>query len=380
MSGLNSGRDKVVITGCKHYHPEEVRQGLKEIFKPFGGIEAVINRGQKVLIKPNLLAAVPPAEAVTTHPLIVQVLVEMIQEAGGKVFIGDSPGNDGQELAHRVSGLDEVMKKTGAEMLIFEKIQEVESTISGLKTLPLAAELDEVDLVINVGKLKTHSLTGMTGAVKNLFGCVVGGNKKRFHLEHPLPFDFSRLLLGVSLAVKPAFSVLDAVVGMEGPGPRRGKPRQLGLLMGSPSPVALDTVAAEVLGFSPDQVTTVAAARALKLTGAEQADIDLVGLSIEEAKVADFDRGPAATGKLSWLVALFPVAILRNIFYARRPYPLVNRERCTGCGICREACPTQLIRITDGKASIEHYECIRCYCCHELCPQGAIMLVSSPSN
>ncbi len=380
MSGLNSGREKVVITGCRHYHPVEVRQGLREIFKPFGGIESVIGRGQKILIKPNLLAAVPPAEAVTTHPLVVRVLAEMIQEAGGKVFIGDSPGSDRQELAHRVSGLEEVMKKTGAEMLVFEKIKEVESTIRGLKAIPLAAELDEVDLVINVGKLKTHSLTGMTGAVKNLFGCVVGANKKRFHLEHPLPLDFSRLLLSVSLAVKPAFSVLDAVVAMEGPGPRRGKPRQLGLLMGSPNPVALDTVAAEVLGFFPEQVTTVAAARDFKLNGADPDDIDLVGLSIEEARVTDFDRGPAATGKLSRLFALLPVAMLKNFFYARRPYPQVNRERCTGCGICREACPTQVIRITDGLASIEHYECIRCYCCQELCPHGAIMLVNSPSH
>ncbi len=364
----------VSLVRCRRYHPQTVRHSLQQLLEPFGGVGALVKPGQKVLLKPNLLAAAPPAEAVTTHPLVVKVLTEMIQERGGKVLIGDSPGNDRQEEAHRIGGLQRVMMETGAEMLLFKEIKDVKVNGFSEIIIPLAAELDCVDLVINVAKLKTHALTGLTAAVKNVYGCVIGNHKRRFHLEHPLPLDFSRLLINVFLAVKPAFSIIDAVVAMEGTGPRRGKPRQLGLLMASPNAVALDSVAAEITGFRPDQVTTVAAARALKLPGSNFLDVHIEGLSLEESRVHDFDRGPADSGNISHLIVNFPLAWFRNMIYARRPYPCVDSMFCNGCGVCFENCPAQVIDFSSGIPDLDLYNCIRCYCCQELCAQGAIKL------
>lgn len=364
----------VSLARCRRYNLLEVRKAFLELLEPFGGISAIVKPGQRVLLKPNLLAAAPPAEAVTTHPLVVKVLTELVQETGGKVFIGDSPGNDQQQEAHRVGGMQKVMAETGAEMLLFRGIKEVKVNGFSARVIPLASELDQVDLVINLAKLKTHALTGLTAAVKNVYGCVAGNNKKRFHLEHPLPLDFSRLLVDVCLAVKPAFSIIDAVVAMEGTGPRRGKPRQLGLLMASPNAFALDSVAAEITGFRPEQMTTVAAARELKLPGSNINELSIKGLPLDHCRVSNFDRGPADSGKVSRLLTNFPLAWFRNMIYARRPYPRIDSTLCNGCGVCYENCPAQVIDFSGDIPDLDLYDCIRCYCCQELCAQGAIKL------
>ncbi|MBW6463680.1 MAG: DUF362 domain-containing protein [Firmicutes bacterium] len=371
---MQSVKPRVYITRCSRYHYDEMRLSLIKLLDPFGGINALVSSGQKVLLKPNLLAAASPAEAVTTHPLVVKIMADLVTEAGGKVYIGDSPGSDSQDKAHQAAGYRQVMDETGAEMLLLNEVKEKKSHGNRVRVIPLAAELDRVDLIINLAKLKTHSLTGMTAAVKNVYGCVPGNHKKRFHMEHPLPLDFSKLVVDICLAVKPAFSIIDAVVSMEGVGPRRGKPRQTGLLLASENPFALDTVAAEIFGFMAEQVSTIAAARALNLTGSVLEDINLEGLLVDDYRIKDFDRGVVAAGKVSKLITNFPLAWLRNMRYARRPYPVLDRDLCTGCGVCAENCPLQIISFEGLIPDIDHHECIRCYCCQELCAEGAIKL------
>jgi uncharacterized protein (DUF362 family)/NAD-dependent dihydropyrimidine dehydrogenase PreA subunit len=364
----------VAVERCLRYEMNEVREALRKVLQPFGGLESFVTPGQKVLIKPNLLAAAAPAEAVTTHPAVIRALVEMVQEAGGEAFIGDNPGNDDQAETLKKAGLQEIIDQSGAQALIFKGSKDHQGSGFQERLIPLARELDQVDLVINAAKLKTHALTGLTGAVKNNYGLLFGNIKKRYHMEHPLPLDFSRLLIDIYLAAKPALSILDAIVAMEGTGPRRGKPRQLGLLMASNNAVALDSVAAEITGFLPAQVTTIAAARELKLSGAFLEDIEIRGLQLEESRVKDFDRGPGGHGKISRLIASFPLAYFRNLLYARRPYPRVDPELCVECGICAENCPLRVIDCSCGIPEFDLYECIRCYCCQEHCAEGAIKL------
>ncbi len=370
MSAFN--KEIVTIARCNRYDPGEVRTALEKIFSPYGGITSLIGSDKKVLLKPNLLAAASPVENVTTHPTIVKVITEMFQEAGNRVYIGDSPGFDAQEKAHRKSGLEEVIKATNAEALYFSN--PVYKKIAGfkLKEIPLAPELDQVDLVVNLAKLKTHSLTGMTAAVKNIYGCVPGTIKARFHFEYPLPKDFSKVLLDVYFAVRPVFSIIDAIVAMEGAGPRKGRPRQVGLLMGASCAVALDLVAATVIGFSPEQVSTLAAAKELNLKGTDINEITIKGLRLKDCQVKNFDRGPASSGHLSRMLALFPFARLKDFIAARRPYPCIKTASCSGCRACYEACPAQAVDLKGMIPDIDEKKCIRCYCCQEFCNQGAI--------
>jgi uncharacterized protein (DUF362 family)/NAD-dependent dihydropyrimidine dehydrogenase PreA subunit len=301
-------------------------------------------------------------------------MADLIREAGGQVYIGDGPGSDEQEYAHRVAGYEKICEETGAKLLIFREIIESVAPNTPSLILPLAAELEQVDLVINAAKFKTHPLTGMTAAVKNMYGVVAGKNKKRFHLEHPLPLDFSRVLIEVCLAAKPAFSIIDAVVAMEGLGPRRGKPRQVGLLLGSVNPFALDHVMAEIAGFRTEQVTTLMVAEQMNIPGSKSEEITVHGLNTDQCFLKNFDRGALTEGRVNRLLTNLPLAWLRNMLYARRPYPYIDQEFCTSCGECLENCPLQIITAEGKIPEIDHYECIRCYCCQEVCASGAIKL------
>lgn len=371
---VNNERDLVSLVRCSRYHAQTIRESLLHLFQPWGGIGYFIQPGFRVLLKPNLLTAAPPEEAVTTHPLVLRGLTELIQEAGGRVLIGDSSGSGTPERVNRITGIEEVIRETGAEQILFDKINHVRFQGKKTRTLPLAGALEEVDLIFNVAKLKTHTLTGLTAAVKNTYGCIVDKHKSRLHYEYPLPMDFAHLLLDIYLAVKPALSVIDAVIAMEGTGPRSGRPRRVGLLMAGPNGVAVDCVAASITGFHPEQVSTIAAARRRSLPGTELSKIRIEGIPLADASIPDFDQGAVAAGKVGRLVTRFPGSWLRNYMRRRRPFPQVNAEKCTRCGICFQHCPPQIIQLQENEASIDRSRCIRCYCCQELCPHGAIDL------
>jgi len=364
----------VSIVRCKRYHLDSVRESFKQLLKPWGGIETFIKPGQKVLLKPNLLAAARPEEAVTTHPVIMKVMTELVRDAGGQVFIGDSPGRDNDEYVYRETGMQAVAEETGAQLIRFDQFYQKDYYGIKRRKLDLATALDQVDIVFNMAKLKTHSLTGLSGAVKNVYGCIVGPKKGKLHFDYPLPADFSRLLIDVFLAVNPVFSIIDAIIAMEGMGPRSGKPKNTGLLLASPNAFALDRVAAAVVGFKPEWVSTLQVAKEQSLPGTDISEIIINGLTLKESFIKDFDPGAAVSGGLGPLITRFPLAWLRKLADRRRPYPRINEKLCTSCAECIEGCPAQIIWFEAGIPDIELNSCIRCYCCLEFCPQGAIQL------
>ncbi len=372
----------VSVTDCRSYTFPGLQQSVKELLKPFGGLEYFFSSGARVLIKPNLLAAASPEEAVTTHPALVKALVVAAQEAGAKVYLGDSPIRGSLEEVARTAGMEELLRETGTLLLPFKKIKNI-SFPKGRKCqeFPLAAEALEMDFIINVGKLKTHSLTGLTAAVKNCYGLLVDKHKMRYHARYPSVHDFADMLLDLYLAVKPGFSVMDAVVAMEGHGPRKGTPKAVGALLASPNAVALDAAIAQLAGYSTHEVSTLQAASRRGLPGYDLGELEIEG-PLETLRRTDFDKGPS-TGGWSFLWRFAP-SWLRNTQQRRRPWPVVGEE-CNLCRACLEYCPVGVMYVADemqqkdnlGKkesVKIQHEKCLRCYCCHEICPRGAIKL------
>lgn len=365
----------VSINRCNSYHLQTVTESLTELFKPWNGIGYFVKPGQKVLLKPNLLAAARPEEAVTTHPIVIKALAMIVREAKGIVYIADSPGTDDPDLVYQKTGMQEVAGETKSTLIRFDHNTNKDYYInSDHGKFKLASTLDQMDLIINVAKLKTHPLTGLTAAVKNTYGCIAGKKKALLHVEHPLPKSFSRLVLDVYLAVKPGLSIIDAVVSMEGVGPRSGNPRHTGLLLASPNAIAVDRIAAEITGFYTEEVPTLTAAKEKGLTGTDLKEITTKGLSLNESKIKNFNKGLAAGGNIGRLVANFPLARFRGWARNRRPYPEIDENKCINCGKCVKDCPAQIIIAGQPIPDIEISSCIRCYCCREFCPEGAIIL------
>jgi len=354
----------VTVAACSAYEPEAVRRAVRGVVAPLGGIARFVRPGMRVLLKPNLLTVADRERAVTTHPLVVQAVAEMVQQAGGEVWIGDSPAGSVESgpRVWRASGMADVAARTGARLVHFDGV--AWKRLGGNDYF-IARPLFEADLVINLPKLKTHVLTLYTGAVKNLFGAIPGTRKRQVHYRAPGAQDFGRALVDVLELLSPGLTVLDGVLGQEGNGPGGGgTPRRYGFLAASTDPVALDTVVTRAMGYRPGEVIHLAQAGARGLGVADDKLIRVEG----EQKVLDL--GPVRLPVVGRFLRI-PAWMAAPLRPATRVRPRLKVSSCTGCGRCAEVCPREAI--APGKPP--HFDlerCVGCLCCVEVCPRGAI--------
>ena len=354
----------VSVVPCKTYKPDTVRQAVTAVLAPLGGISRFVRPGMQVLLKPNLLAAADLERAITTHPAVVQAVVELVQEAGGTALIGDSPGGPAKNgpLVYHRSGMAEIAECTGARLVPFDSM--VWKRLNGNDYL-IARPVLEADLVINLPKLKTHILTLYTGAVKNLFGTIPGTRKREVHCRAPGVRDFSQALVDVLELVRPGLTLMDGVLGQEGNGPGMGgTPRRYGCLAASEDPVALDAVIAGALGYRSGDVLHLAQAGD---RGLGVSDLDALQIAGERRPL---DFGTVSLPKAHWYFRV-PAWASAPLHGAIRLRPRLDLSACVGCSACVEVCPREAI--TPGQPPLFDLDrCIGCFCCAEVCPQGAI--------
>jgi len=356
----------VCIERCDSYDRTAVRSAVQRAVDRLGGMERFVRPGARVLIKPNLLSAKTPDRAVTTHPEVVRAVAEMVLEAGAVPRIGDSPSAAYKGIEHlwQETGMRNVADELNVELVSFEKEAPVRVQAGGMEFY-LARPVVEADAIVSLPKFKTHSLCVFTGAIKNLYGTLPGMMKAEYHRKFPKPQSFNPILPRLYEAVKPAVSIMDAVVGMEGDGPAAGAPKQIGAILASEDAVALDSVCAHIAGLDPLKVP------ALRL-GAEQgigvADLDrirVVGTPMADVKPARFRL--ARTTPLRFLPE-FLLALVRPFVWIRPRFG----PACQGCGLCVKKCPVQALRLENKRPVLDANKCIECLCCHELCPSDAV--------
>ncbi len=358
----------VSLQSLADYDAERVKDALYLLLEPLGGISNYVKPGQKVLIKPNLLAGKSPEKAVTTHPEIVRQTILLVQSAGGKVSVGDSPGLGTPEHVARKCGILDVVKETGARFAPFDKSIPISLVNGTFHQFEVAKEALEAEVIINLPKLKTHQMMGYTGAVKNLFGLVVGMRKVRLHLQAGTDKAFFALML-LELAERfpPALSIMDAVVGMEGNGPGNGDPVHLGALLASPHAVALDTVATNMVSLPEKRVWTQNIARQTGRQGVSLHELELHGVPLKELQTTRFR--PAKNADINFGLPNQVKNLLKNAITAQ---PEITRT-CQRCGHCVTHCPPQVMTLDSQNVKIDYGRCIRCFCCQELCPHDAIV-------
>ncbi len=364
--------ERVALVNCPDYGRERVEAAVREIFEQFGGIQQIVRPGMRVLVKLNLLMKRKPERATTTHPEVARAIAQAVQQAGGVAILADSPGGPFTRGmlsgVYETCGIRAVAEETGCQLNDdFSTATRFYPEAVVAKHLDVIGVLDHVDTVICVGKLKTHGLTTMTGCVKNLFGLVPGTTKVEYHARYPQTDVFSDMLVDLCGCVKPCFSILDAIEGMEGEGPSGGQPRRIGALIGGTNAHLVDAVGARLIGLRAEEVTTLLAAKRRGLL----VPYECVGDPIEPLIQRDFDI-PMRSRKSGW------VSWVNRLPQAFRPRPVFTHRQCDGCGTCVRACPGKAITMdAANRPHIQLKKCIRCYCCQELCPKTDIEISRS---
>jgi uncharacterized protein (DUF362 family)/Pyruvate/2-oxoacid:ferredoxin oxidoreductase delta subunit len=368
----------VTLVRCTKYGLEQTEAAVRRSVDLLGGMGRFVKPGQRVLVKPNLLSASDPARAVVTHPTVVRAVVKLAQEAGGLVLVADNPfvpplTQSAWESIYERTGLAAVAAETGAELntrLIPQQRAHPDGWL--IKLVDTTGFLTESDVVISVPKLKTHGFMRFTGAVKNLFGTVPGTTKAGYHVKLQTVDRFADMLLDLASFVRPALSVMDAIVGMNGDGPSAGQPFPIGAILAGPDPVALDVAALSLVGHDPISVPVVNKAAARGWTTGHAGDLSILGDDLAALRVTGFDLPVGGRSEMD-LVPEFLLPLATRLLVAS-PYVTA---RCTGCGVCIENCPVGTIARVGERAQILLSDCIRCYCCHEGCPEQAIELRQS---
>jgi len=360
-------KSKVALVRCPDYGHQTLTKAVRDSFSLIGGLGSIIKKKDLVLIKPNLLAAKRPDQAITTHPEVVAATVEEVKKVGGRPVIGDSPGGVRQDLKEvwSTTGMQEISERTGASLVSMEASGSWRKTRSG-QVYYISKVAMEADVILNLPKLKTHSLVLFTGAVKNMFGVIPGFHKKEIHLNNPRAAPFSAALVDIFSFVVPQITLMDAVEGMEGDGPSSGVKRKVGLLLAGRDAVAVDAVAALAVGIDPLEIHTcqMAARRGLGVSSPNL--IEVVGDSLENLMIKEFIRPRTS---LSSRIPKPLAQLVKRFVYIR---PQVLAEICTNCNTCVESCPTGALSPGSTYPQFRPRKCIGCLCCNELCPQSAI--------
>ena len=371
-----SKTDAVSVKRLSEYTPDGARKALEDVLAPIGGLD-FIKEGMRVVIKANLVSAMKPDEAATTHPTLLCALCDMLSERGAEVVIGDSPGGLYNAAfvgrVYTVTGIRECESHGAVLNTDFSEKVASYPEAKVLKDFTYTGYLDNADVIINFCKLKSHGMMGMSCAAKNMFGAIPGVIKPEYHFRFPKYEDFADMIVDLDEYFHPTLSIADAVVGMEGNGPTAGTPKAMNCLIASPSPHNLDMVAAHILGFTKDELPILDAAYRRDLVPEKFDDVPLFG-DAESLVLEDFERVVErrslqfqGDGKnpIKRIFGKIAGALLKT-------RPVLKKDLCVGCGICAGICPAKAIVIKNKRAIIDRGACIRCFCCQEFCPKSAM--------
>ncbi|NCO76454.1 MAG: DUF362 domain-containing protein [Cyanobacteria bacterium] len=278
---------QVSFIKAQSYELKDLRTSIENLLLPFGGISAFVKKGDRVLLKPNLLTASRPTKECTTRKEIVYCIAQMVQEVGGKPFLGDSPAFGSAKGVAKANGYLPLCEALNLPIIEFNA-QKYPIDNDNFNHLRLSKEAMEADVIINLPKIKSHMQLTMTMGVKNLFGCVPGKMKAWWHMEAGKDASrFGEMLVETAKAIKPDLTIIDGIIAHEGNGPSAGEPRELGILGASSNVFALDVAIADILNVSSEIVPTLVAQKKLGLCS-ELKEIEFPLLKPEDLRVENW--------------------------------------------------------------------------------------------
>jgi uncharacterized protein (DUF362 family)/Pyruvate/2-oxoacid:ferredoxin oxidoreductase delta subunit len=372
---------RVSVCRCPDYQPAYMTRAVEKILSALEPLP--LSKGARVLLKPNCLSADHgPDQPVNTRVEVIEAVGDyLLNRHQVKLVIADSSGMGSYgktKRAYTIMGLDQAAVRLKAELVNLEELRVIELQSPEGQILPkfMATDLlEQVDAIVNLPKMKTHILTGITGAIKNCLGLLPGSLKRAVHkiafsgpaMSQALVDIFS----GIRAKVPLTLNLMDGVIAMEGIGPGHGQARQTGWLLASTDPVALDVAAASIMGFNPARVLTIVLATKAGLGIADPSRIELRGADWSELPVPGFKH--PFTRSREWAERVIPTWLIGRAYdWLYEAKPRWRPEQCQECGLCVQACPAQALTLSDQGLALNQELCIECYCCLEHCPHEGL--------
>ena len=371
--------EKVSLTSCSSYDDS----GLKDkILKSLIDIDfdPKMFNGMRIGIKPNLLIPSAPERAIITHPVFFQIVVQIIKDYNGIPVLVENPAVHGLSTLLKKTPYGEIVKALNVEVSDMKETQLIPyDDAVQFKRIEISKAFFDVDMIVNLPKLKTHGLTVMTGALKNLFGVIPGLKKSRMHLKAPSRDDFSSFMMDLYGALlhgfdppKPILHIMDGIVGMEGEGPGlSGTPIPIGVIITSRDPLAVDWTSTQVVNVSPEDVPTLVTGFKRDFCISSADDVQIIGEDLDKVRLKSFQvsKNSIFSNAVRWP---FTSSLFKQLFVEKA---VPQDEKCTLCYQCMRICPAKAITQANNQEKIPNYDydkCIRCFCCMEICPEAAI--------
>lgn len=261
-----------------------IQESVTKVFDLMGGVTQLIEAGDTVVLKPNAGHAAPPETAVCTNPEVVRAVIREVKKAKpGRIIVAEAAaiGCDTEEC-YRVSGIGQVAEEEGVELIDIKRDKDllsipVRGYRSNIKRVKLPRFLLEADHIINLPILKAHASMVFSCALKNIKGTV----QDRVHMDMHKQ-NLTMAMMDVWYAVRADINIVDAIYAASGFSPHTPVPLEVGCILGSKDPVAVDRVACDLVGIDPNMVDYFRVAEEAGMGNTDINDIEVVG-----EKVAD---------------------------------------------------------------------------------------------
>ena len=235
---------------------QDTRKCVFEAIEELGGIGRFVKKNDKVLVKVNICGGVPDKKGTFTSIEVADALADLILSAEGEPIFADAdmiwvkfwP-------AAKDSGYVDWAEKKGVKLVNLSETEIVNFDFgpdSALGIEKVSKELIEADVIISVPAMKTHLLTGVTLAMKNMYGTFPDIDKAKFH-----KMGIEETILAVNSAFTPNLVIIDGSVGGEAVGPLSATPVNFQTIIASNDGVMADSVASRLIGYDPMEIVHI---------------------------------------------------------------------------------------------------------------------------